>query len=687
MGQCLGCRSASAAARPRREAARGPANEAVGERYAGRRASSPPLRQSEETRTQRAAPAVVLGGEESRLGDLFAAMRTGLVCTTSEFSALPGGITTTARVLFSVGSNALRDRELEIERRQAEEEDKGEEGEEEEEQEKEKEEEEGNREEEDKDYVLRVSLYGSPWSRGLHMELTLWPVVGPFARRKLLFSWQSDVLSVEGCCRGELNARALPDSFSSESEFCRCCLLLAYHSDRSGNLHLEEAALPPEVGGAASEVQSLAALAYCRAVANLDAVPARLAVPHKTSQLLYGSQPPVSIAIRVWPSTHAALFGAHTEMTVKAGVIFAEFVYLLQSRFQLSPTHSIKLYHNFQPVSAGELVSSRYSTIDCFITCYQEEEEEASFAGSPVEGPDVTLVVSLVGQELCNMHVNLDMPLREFDALLRQQFNLGSDSFLIVLAEDDCSPQYTTSSRWKCLYPFSLPDVSLGAGLRRSLSRLSTRSSPRAPPARQHSLRHSSRDAWGRSADLVAELTKVARLLSAEGRSFPCDEGGERFGLPLPELYEEMPMYQMGLDRCGLHPYAMIQVFEVTGPAIPVTFRILSGGKGSEPSSGLVRSHSRATRMRQANIMDINPNWTVPTFLQYVDALISPASATRRKRLSLGGRVLEDSEDLSALSIGRLLDFWKPVWWCAGEARPLTGKELDPAHFLLVEKH
>jgi len=153
----------------------------------------------------------------------------------------------------------------------------------------------------------------------------------------------------------------------------------------------------------------------------------------------------------------------------------------------------------------------------------------------------------------------------------------------------------------------------------------------------------------------------------------------------MEELYQSMPMYQMSLEQYGVHQYAIIQAFEVTGPSIPITFRVLSDH--SHNPSDLARQGVPRTRL--ANIMDINPNWSIHTFLQYVDAIISPASVVRKKRLLLKDHSIDDSEDLSTLTLGELLDYWKPTWWPVKNVKrkQLTLKDIDPAEFLLVDKY
>ena len=131
-----------------------------------------------------------------------------------------------------------------------------------------------------------------------------------------------------------------------------------------------------------------------------------------------------------------------------------------------------------------------------------------------------------------------------------------------------------------------------------------------------------------------------------------------------------MPMYRLSLDQCGIHPYSILQVFEVTGPSIPITFRVVSDYTAANEGATL-SSQDSVLRTRLANIMDINPSWSVDTFLQYMDAIISPASGVRRKRLCLKESYIEDSDDLdlSEQTLNGLLDIWRPTLWPLEEAR------------------
>ena len=337
-------------------------------------------------------------------------------------------------------------------------------------------------------------------------------------------------------------------------------------------------------------------------------------------------------------------------------------------------------------------MTAKHREIDCFIVSRSNVNMGGSYTSlldEEEESMDTTanLVVSLVGSSMQNVQVDLGMSMKEFDTLIRSKFNLREDSFLIIRSDDDFAPQYAADDNWKCTYPFSVPDSSFGAGLRRSFRRMSRRRG-------DNRLTQSQRAGSGSNSSSIQESTfsplmaKVVVLLSSNDRHFPSNSG--KYGLSIQELYDSMPMYRMSLDQCGIHPYSIIQVFEVTGPSIPITFRVVSDYTAANEGATL-SSQDSLIRTRLANIMDINLSWSVDTFLQYVDAIISPASGVRRKRLCLKESYIEDSDDLdlSEETLEELLDTWGPTWWPLEGAKraQLSAKDIDPAEFLIVEKY
>ena len=645
-----------------------------------------------------------LGGsfskEEMRLRELLSALRTGLVFSPTEFSVLPG-ITTTAKVRFVLGSTELSPKVQETEK-EGEGDSKKEQMSQEDQEEGETNDNEGDEDEIAKrkpegPYELKLPLTGESWTKALMIELEIWPALGPFSGRKLVFHWRENLLRVRGCKKGEISVRELPELFESERDFCKCCLLMVYQQNTANNLDFNEGT---EQNDQESESQnseesiipSLTTLAYKVAISNLDAVPDSLVIPAKVYHLFFGSQSPVSVSIRIWPQSHAIEFTASPIMHVKAGILFSEFVYLLREHFHIPSHYSVKLYHNYKQLQLGSIVTAKHREIDCFIvsrsnvnmggsyTSLLDEEEESM-------DTTVNLVVSLVGSSMQNVQVDLGMSMKEFDTLIRSKFNLRENSFLIIRSDDDFAPQYAADDNWKCTYPFSVPDSSFGAGLRRSFRRMSRRRG-------DNRLTQSQRAGSGSNSSSIQESTfsplmaKVVVLLSSNDRHFPSNSG--KYGLSIQELYDSMPMYRMSLDQCGIHPYSIIQVFEVTGPSIPITFRVVSDYTAANEGATL-SSQDSLIRTRLANIMDINLSWSVDTFLQYVDAIISPASGVRRKRLCLKESYIEDSDDLdlSEETLEELLDTWGPTWWPLEGAKraQLSAKDIDPAEFLIVEKY
>lgn len=620
---------------------------------------------------------VEFGREDIKLNDLLASLRTGLVIAPTEFSVLPGGLSTTAKVTFAIGKSELQRRQQENQLKEEslhnkmtsdKEDGKGERNE------NEKQEEDSNESDSEEDpFKFKVTFEGHGWMKGLVMTLDLQPVVGPFADRNLHFHWRDNVLEVLGCAKGELQARLLPLSFENEVEFCKSCLQLTYQDN---NLLMREITgdFDPKHPKNAldTSIPSLKWSAYRVMVANLDRISDKLnIIPAKLHHIFFGSQSPVDISITLWPRSYST--DASLDMKVKSGILFAELAYLVKEHLCSMSSHTIKLYNNYRRVHKGEVVSDKFKHLDCFVVAHDNTDVVRGSCTSLEEvsyNSETELVVSHVGKEIQSIVTDLEMPLKEFDTLVRNKFSFHQDSFLIILAEGDFAPQYTADDNWKCTYPFSIPDNSFGASLRRSFHKL-RRGVGERPTAEINT---------STSAPLMDE---VIDLLSSDERRFPQNEG--KYGVSIGELYKSMPMYQMSIEQCGLHPYTVIQVFEVTGPSIPITVRVVSGySDGNTPAlHGTQNPHTRL-----ANIMDINPEWSVNTFLQYIDAVVSLSSSFKQKRLRLKDNALDQGDDLSSLTLRDLLDSWKPLWWAKKgcNRRQLTAKDIDPSEYLIVEK-
>ena len=90
---------------------------------------------------------------------------------------------------------------------------------------------------------------------------------------------------------------------------------------------------------------------------------------------------------------------------------------------------------------------------------------------------------------------------------------------------------------------------------------------------------------------------EFAKFLVSNGkRNFPrADKGIETLGVK--EMYKECSVFKKSLRSLGFHPGALVEVFEITGPSIPVMY------------SGAVT---------KAQVIDVNPDWPLQTFLYYV---------------------------------------------------------------------
>ena len=607
---------------------------------------------------------VEFGKEEVKLNELLGSLRTGLAFVPAEFSVLPGNINTTAQVKFTIGSSELQRRQEAKESihtteisGETEEQDATREG---------------NQHIMDVEpFKLKVSLKGQGWTKGLVMGLHVQPIFGQFTKKTLQFHWRDDILEVVGCKKGELQAHSLPVSFEDEAEFCKCCLLLTYQSHQQSEQFDEDFRENNDINQK-SEVATLTSCSYRVAVSNLDAISSDTKIPARLYHILYGSQAPVDIALTLWPKS--CVTNTAITMKVKAGILFTELIYLVKEHLKINPKQTLKIYREGRSIHMSEVVSSECTHLDCFVVTRDTNNVlTGSYTSLDEASPhsmEENLVVSLVGERIQEVEADLEMPMKEFDALVREKFNLGKDSFLIILAEDDFAPQYTADDNWKCTYPFSITDNSFGAGLRRSFHRLST--------WRQGAGERPHTNTPTTEATFAPLMAEVIKLLSSNERRFP--QNTQKCGMSVQELYESMPMYQLSIEQCGIHPYAIIQVFEVTGPCIPITVRVQSDYSDKNLSNQL---HTRL-----ANIMDINPNWSINTLLQYIEAVISHSSLSRKRRLLLKDNSVGDENDnLSSLKLGVLLDNWKPLWWAEGRnRRQLTVKDLDPSEYLIVEK-
>ena len=162
------------------------------------------------------------------------------------------------------------------------------------------------------------------------------------------------------------------------------------------------------------------------------------------------------------------------------------------------------------------------------------------------------IVASLVGKEMKEVHINLSLPLKFLDRRLRQIFRLKPWSFLSLYLPDEDRNIFNT----------------------------------------------------GRTIYTSYEEEFAKFLISNGKRNFPKpDKGIETLGVK--DMYEECSIYKKTLRSLGFHPGTFLEVFEITGPSIPIMY------------SGAVT---------KAQVIDVNPNWSLLTFLHYAKVNTPQAS-------------------------------------------------------------
>jgi len=395
---------------------------------------------------------------------------------------------------------------------------------------------------------------------------------------------------------------------------------------------------------------------------------------------------------------------------------------MIMLRYNVGPSYQLKWYENFKPVSGMQQIGVHSKRVDCFIVNkYVDSELEDVFYGEEQSvQATVPIIISLVGFEVKDLLVSPSMTVKEFDKEVRKLFGLKSNSFLVLLPEGDLSPQYSRNDQWKCVYPLLLgsqrPSSSGSDNFTRRSShhngssnyaprnQSSTVDSPQhqstssfrswQPFQRSNSVRQSSLSSnYGHSSfqrSMSIRPTKIApspmvlatKLLSNECRNFPMHKNIH--SLSIDEVYE-MPMYSYDLERYGIFSHSVVQVFEVTGPTVPIAF---CGSTAQQRSADQTSTPSHI-KSRSINLMDINPAWPIPTLTQYVEAIICPRQAVSQKKITLGSNTLIDTVDVMKLKVSEILDVWKPVWWKtkgpSSAHHKMSSKDITPEDVLVIE--
>jgi len=500
------------------------------------------------------------------------------------------------------------------------------------------------------------------------------------------------------------------------------CLYVVHHTpggsefnEFDDNIH-DDQMQPENIPMQASQPQPLSQLALRTVLCYLDLIPTGVPIPTTYLPKIYRGYETVELTLYLWPSS--LYKGRGCRITALNGLMYCEFSYMVMLRYGISPNYQLKWYENFKPVLGKQQISTNSKRIDCFVV--SNHSEDVFYSEEQYIQTTVPIIISLVGFEVKDLYVNLSMTVREFDKRIRQLFALKPNSFLVLLPEGDLSPHYSRNDQWKCVYPMSI-GTQTQHRLFSSSSRVSgsesesrfhrngsTNYGPRNQSTsvvspRHHSISNyaprslfqqtnsSSTSSYGqlfhqsmssiRSANSHhSPLQLATKLLSNNCRNFPMHQNIH--GLSIEEIYQ-MPMYSFNLERYGIYGHSLVQVFEVTGPTVPIAFC----GSTPQQNSAAGGQNGLHHKIRSINLMDINPSWPIPTLTQYVEAIICPRQTVTQKKITLGDNILVDSVDVMKLKVSEILDIWKPVWWRTKGSLPIkiSLKDITPESVLTIE--
>ena len=199
------------------------------------------------------------------------------------------------------------------------------------------------------------------------------------------------------------------------------------------------------------------------------------------------------------------------------------------------------------------------------------------------------IIASLVGSQIKEVCINLSLPLKFLDKQLRQTFRLKPWSFLVMFLPRD---------NLRIFYA-------------------------------------------GRVIHTSFEEEYAKFLISNGKRNFPKPDKGIET-LPINGMYKECSVFKKSLRCLGFHAGALVEVFEITGPSIPVMY------------SGAVT---------KAQVIDVNPDWSLQTFIYYVKVNTPQASSIES---------IDYVNDCSRGKVSDVLDMMKNLW-----NRPDDGSRLE----------
>ena len=637
-----------------------------------------------------------LAKERIQLQELLDAQSNGLIFTKRQFSVLPN-VSTLADVTFVISCDqhdAAKDGDT------------------------------AGAGDDSESFQFRLTGYGAVV--GLYLSLAIQPRVGPLAGKHVTCWWQKDTFYVRGGGRSHSFSFFAHSNrlLNSVQEFCEICLHVVHHPSGGSEFsefddnNLDDQ--PENIVMQQSQPQPLSQLALCTLLCYMDVIPTTVPIPTIYLPKIYRGYKTVELTLYLWPSS--LYKGRGCKITTLDGLMYCEFSHIVMLRYGISPNYLLKWYENFKPVLGKQQISMNSKRIDCFVV--NVHSEDVFYIDERFIQTTVPIIVSLVGFEVKDLYVNPSMTTKELDKQVRQLFGLKPDSFLVMLPEGDLSPHYSRCDQWKCVYPMSI-GTQTQHRLFGSFSRLSllgsdgesrrnfqrntnTRSnygsrnqstssiSPRHQSGSNylsrsqlfsinghgHSPLHRSMSSIRSTNTPPSPLALATKLLSNKCRNFPMHQN--MHNLAIEEVYQ-MPMYSFDLQRYGIYGHSVVQVFEVTGPTVPIAFC----GSTTQQSTA-ARGQNRTAlhhKIRSINLMDINPAWPIPTLTQYVEAIICPRQAVMQKKIILGDNTLVDSVEVMKLKVSEILDLWKPVWWRTNASMPskVSLKDITPEDVLTIE--
>ena len=540
---------------------------------------------------------------------------------------------------------------------------------------------------------------------GVTYQLWIRPFVGPFADSILVFLLECEAdgvadFVVKGMEEEEM-AMIVPQTINTLTHFLSLCLQMTFSTalstrqvdvgteeewleeDNDSNSEDNNEELLDEVSTVSSVKDvfppSLLFFSQRAVICHLhlakEVSSSQIPLPLHIRKDIFGEGRLITVNVSLWPQK---AFVPSTSILIQEGMLSCEFAHILRKKVGIPPQQNVVLYHKFQGLQGYEELTSECTELDCFLPSPQEE----------VGTRTISVVLSLVGFQMSDITVSPSMKMKEFDLQVRREFGLSEDSFLVFLPDGHYTPPYTTSSGWKCVHPFSIQNIPRGNSFSRSFRQRRSFTGhrqvaadnrfDRANPVRRSLYAPRDAQSQGRRGPTTnqapnevaqqAENTAI-KILSTGSRHFPSKTRGDNeFGIPMYRVYHEMSMYQLTLEQYGITSHSILQVYEVTGPAVPITSR--------------TDQHLSLHQKQRGNLMDVNPQWSLFTFAHYFDAMMSPSAIYLDKEIACGKQSICVSESPD-LTLKSLFEDWQPLWW--GEEKEMTRKELLLNPFLSVQ--